>query len=159
MGKNPGRPAWHPKDTAPTSNQWQCDTFKGLRVEGWALVQMDTPKGLNIHPKGPQGSPRSQIFQQPTSLENAQEQVRASAKSEAEMGQREAGRPSNCNTDVKPTANHLQEVIRAIVRKAVATWRHPQAGRPRGGWPAPLCSVSSPGFAWKTSTPTLPACN
>ena len=56
------------------------------------------------------------------------------------MGQREAGRPSSYNRQAKPTANRLQEKIRAIVRKAVATWQHPQAGRPRGGSPAPLVS-------------------
>ena len=54
-------------------------------------------------------------MQDPTSLEKVQEQSKASAKSEAEMGQREAGRPSNCKTDVRPTANRLQEVIRATV--------------------------------------------
>ena len=64
-------------------------------------------------------------MQKPTSLETTQEQSKASAKLEAETGQREAGRPSNCNTDAKPTANCLLEVIRAVVRKAVATWRHP----------------------------------
>ena len=71
----------------------------------------------------------------------------------------QAGRLNNCNTGTKPTANRLQEVIRAVVRKAAATWRHPQAGMPRGGQPAPLCSVSSRGFMWKLSTPTLPAFN
>ena len=45
-----GRPGTS-KDTVPALKQWQCNTFKGLRVEGWALVQIDTPKGFNIHPK------------------------------------------------------------------------------------------------------------
>ena len=86
---------------------------------------------LQYPSKDPQSSPRAQVFQEPTSLENAQEQSGVSAKPEAEMGQREAGRPSNCNTSANPTVNRLQKVIRAVVRKPVATWRHPQAGRPR----------------------------
>ena len=36
----------------------------------------------------------------------------------------------------------------ASIRKAVLEWRHPQAGRLKGGRPAPLCSVSSCPFAW-----------
>jgi len=59
--------------------------------------------------------PKITKFQEPTSLENVQEQSKASAKSVAEMGQREAGRPSNCKTNARPTANRLQEVIRATV--------------------------------------------
>ena len=54
-------------------------------------------------------------MQKPTSLEDIQEQSKASAKSETEMGQREAGRPSNCKTDVRTTANHLQDVIRDTI--------------------------------------------
>src|SRR6185369_2678826 len=83
----------------------------------------------------------------------------ALAKLEAEMGQREAGRPSNYNRQAKPTANRLQERIRAIVRKAVDTWWHPQAVRPRGGRPAPLGSLSGWGLVWKLSTTVLPAFN
>ena len=54
-------------------------------------------------------------MQEPISLEDFQEQSKASAKLEAEMGQREAGHPSNFKTDARPTANRLQEVIRATV--------------------------------------------
>ena len=49
------------------------------------MVQLETPKGLNIHPM---------VHKDPTSLEKVQVQSKASAMSEAEMGQREAGRPS-----------------------------------------------------------------
>ena len=45
-------------------------------------------------------------------------------------GLRQAGWPSSYNRQQKPTVNHLQEMIRALDQKAVATWRHPQAGRP-----------------------------
>ena len=75
-----------------------------------------------------------------------------SAQQRAELGQREAGRP-----------------LTISVR---ATQRLPTSGSdPRHlckgggqvaeilGRPVPPSSVSRPGFAWKTSIPTLPACN
>ena len=55
--------------------------------------------------------------------------------------------------------HRLQEVIIDVHAKAVATWPHPQADRPRGGRPDPPRSISRPGFASKTSTPTLTAYN
>ena len=63
------------------------------------------------------------------------------------MGQREAGRPSNYKTGANPTVNRLQGGIRAVVRKAAATWRQPQAGRPRGGRPASLWVIWASSFA------------
>ena len=53
-----------------------------------------------------------------------------SEKQKAEMGQREAIRPSSGTREANTTVNRLQEKIRAIVRKSVAMWRDPQTGRP-----------------------------
>ena len=55
--------------------------------------------------------------------------------------------------------HRLQEAIRDVRAKAVARWPHLQASRPRGGQPAPPCSHSSPGFAWKLSTTVTTASN
>ena len=43
-----------------------------------------------------------------------------SEKQKAEMGQREAIRPSSGTREANTTVNRLQEKIRAIVRKSVA---------------------------------------
>ena len=72
----------------------------------------------------------------------------------------EGGRSAQHVQALKPRNEHRpQERIRDVHAKAVARWPQSEAGRPRRGRPAPLCSRSSPGFAWKTSTPTLPAYN
>jgi len=55
--------------------------------------------------------------------------------------------------------HRLKEAIRDVHAKAVARWPHPQAGKPRGGQPAPPCSHSSLGFAWKLSTTVTTASN
>ena len=126
---------------------------------GLGLGSIGCTERHQLWAKDSQGSPNSKVIQQPTFLEDSRRQSEASAKPEAEMGQREAGRPSSYNRQAKPTANRLQEKIRAIVRKAVDTWWHPQAGRLRGGRPAPHGSPSSWGLAWKLSTTVLPAFN
>ena len=55
--------------------------------------------------------------------------------------------------------HRLQEKITYVHAKAVARWPHPQAGRPGGGRPAPLCSHAGPGFAWKLSSTATVAFN
>ena len=88
-----------------------------------------------------------------TSLEKAKKQSEALAKQEAEMGQREAGRPSSGTREVEATVNRLQEKIRAIVRKSVAMWWDPL------GQLAPLGSLSGWVLAWKLSSTILHAYN
>jgi len=59
-----GRPGTS-KNMVPASNQWQCDTFMGLGVKGWVLVQLDTPKGFNIHPKVHKAAQGHKYFKNP----------------------------------------------------------------------------------------------
>ena len=116
------------------------------------MVQLETPKGLNIHLKIHKAAQVHKYSENPlpwrlhkTSAEPLPSQRPRWAKGRP-AGLPQAGQLNKCNTGAKPKANRLQEVIRAVVRKPAATWRHPQAGQPRGGRPAPLCSISSPGF-------------
>ena len=85
--------------------------------------------------------------------------IKMSVKREAEMCQIQAGWPTNCQlqTDANPH-RHLDK-IRSVHEKDGDKWQESQADQPMRGWPAPLCSVSSPGYAWKLSTLTLPAFN
>ena len=143
-----GRPAWHLHIHDPGFKPVAMQHTQGALSRGLCLGSTGYTERLQHPSKDPQDSPRPNVFKQPTSLEDARRQSGVSAKPEAEMGQREAaglrqaGWPSSYNRQQKPTVNHLQEMIRALDQKAVATWRHPQAGRPRGGRPAPHGGLS-----------------
>ena len=69
--------------------------------------------------------------------------IKMSVKQEAEMCQTQASRPNNHVLWTQSSSIDFQETIKAVHKKSVARWWDPQAGRPRGGRPAPLCSVSS----------------
>ena len=55
-------------------------------------------------------------------------------------GLREAVRPNNHVLWTQSSSTDFQETIQAVHKKSVARWWDPQAGRPRGGRPAPPCS-------------------
>ena len=120
-----GRAAWHLQDHGPGFDPVAMRHTHEALSRGLGSGSIGYTERHQLWSKDSQGSPKSEVIQQPTSLEDAQRQSEALAKLEAEMGQREAGRPSNYNRQAKPTANRLQERIRAIVRKAVDTWWHP----------------------------------
>ena len=125
-----GRPAWHLQGHDPGFNPVAMRYTHEALSRGLGSGSIGYTERHQLWSKDSQGSPKSKVIQQPTSQEDARRKSEASAKPEAEMGQREAGRPRTCNRKAKPIANRLQEKIRAIVQNAVDTWRHPQAGRP-----------------------------
>ena len=126
-----GQPAWHLQEHGLGFDPVAMKHTHEALSRGLGFSSIGYTERHQLWSKDSQGSPNSKVIQQPTSLEGARRQSEASAKPETEMGQREAGRPSSYNRQAKPTANRLQERIRAIVRKAVDTWWHPQAGRPQ----------------------------
>ena len=125
-----GRPAWHLQDHGPGFDPVAMRHTHEALSRGLGSGSIGYTERHQLWSKDSQGSPNSKVIQQPTSLDNARRQSEASAKQEAEMGQREASRPSSGTREVKATVNRLQEKIRAIVRKSVATWWDPQAGQP-----------------------------
>ena len=88
-----GRPAWYLHRHAPGFEPVAMCHIQDALSRGLGLGSTGNTKRPQHPSKDPQGSPSSQVFREPTSLETTQDQCRASAKSEAEMGQREAGRP------------------------------------------------------------------
>ena len=105
-----GRPllgwaAWHLQDHGPGFDPVAMRHTHEALSRGLGSGSIGYTERLQHLSKDPQDSPRSNVFQQPTSLENAQEQSGVSAKPEAKMGQREADRHSTCNRQAKPTAN------------------------------------------------------
>jgi len=131
----PGRPAWHLQTHAPGIEPvaiWHHEEAlcQGLSLD--SIRQVEKPQDSS---KSPQDSPRQQRLREPTSLEKAHKQSKASAKFEAETSQREAGRAT-----VTPTENQLStaslEGIRATVRRSALRGNIPrlaglgEAGRP-----------------------------
>ena len=88
-----GRPAWHLQKHGPGFNPVAMRHTHKAQSQALGSGSTGYTEMLQHPSKDPQDSPRSNIFRQTTSLEKAQEQCRVSAKLEAEMGQREAGRP------------------------------------------------------------------
>ena len=101
-----GRPAWHLHRQGPGFEPVAMWHNQEALSRGLSLDSIGNTERPQHSSKDSQGSPRAQRLQEPTSLENVQEQSKASAKLEAEMGQREASRPpSNCNNGANPTVN------------------------------------------------------
>ena len=88
-----GRPAWHLQEHGPSFDPVAMRHIHEALSRGLGLGSIGYTERLQHPSKDPKGSPSSQVFREPISLETTQDHCRASAKSEAEMGQREAGRP------------------------------------------------------------------
>ena len=88
-----GRPAWYLQKHGPGFNPVAMRHTPKAQSQGLGSGSIGYTERLQHPSKDPQDRPRSNIFRKPTSLEKAQKQSRVSAKLEAEMGQREAGRP------------------------------------------------------------------
>ena len=129
------------------------------------MDQLESPGCLNIHPKVHKAAQDHKDCRNPLPwrLPKSRARTRPSQRPRWARGRLaglpQAGRPSNCATDARPTVNRLHGVIRATVRRSVAMWQDPQAGQPRGGRPAPLGSLSGWDLVWKLSTTVIPAFN
>jgi hypothetical protein len=88
-----GRPAWHLQDHGPGFDPVAMRHTHEALSRGLGSGSIGYTERHQLWSKDSQGSPNSKVIQQPTSLEDARRQSEASAKPEAEMGQREAGWP------------------------------------------------------------------
>ena len=88
-----GRLAWHLQEHGPGFDPVVMRHTHEALSRGLGSSSIGYTERLQHPSKDLQDSPRSNILQQLTSLEKAQEQSRVSAKLEAQMTQREAGRP------------------------------------------------------------------
>jgi len=88
-----GRPAWHLQEHGLGFDPVAMRHTHEALSRGLGSGSIGYTERHQLWSKDSQGSPKSKVIKQPTSLEDARRQSEASAKPEAEMGLREAGRP------------------------------------------------------------------
>ena len=142
MGKIPGRrPA--PQHTMPqnfakvimNTNPSQSNLVP-------SKIHKQRPKGLSNRRLGPHSVSKRSFKTQSALRKNVQPLIDALVERRVERSQTQAGRPNNHVLWTQSSSTDFQETIQAIHKKSGARWWDPQAGRPKGGRPAPPCSGS-----------------
>ena len=157
MGENPGRPAyprpaWHPYTP---SHDFDPGAMSGTQMylsRGLDVGLIVWTERLAQGSKDPQLSAKPCPSQQSTPWSNHKRQDTTSVERRANMSQREAGRPGLV-------------CVRATQATPTAGGNHRRSHKGSGqmatilGRPAPPCSHSGSGFAWKLSTTATTASN
>ena len=91
--------------------------------------------------KGPIFSTCRDLLDRSTTMDFMHPLIKTSVKQRAEKCQLQAGLQFSALN--QHNLHRHQEEIRSVHEKVSAKWRKSQAGWPRRGWPAPLCSILS----------------